>query len=143
MTPVFIIDGQTITGKKLKQNRIITVSTLIPETSTRSLAFYVVKEDAGVELTENLPQETLQCLPKHVFPKWKQWVKDKWSSNESYDKICWSNVKTKNNNRKFQALRLFFQESMQDIYKNKENILAEFEKELTMPENGWLYLCHR
>ena len=138
LTPVFIIDGQTITGKKLKQNRIITVSTLIPETSTMKLSVLCSERGRWSRTDREFASRESSMFAKARFSKMETMSqRANGSSNESYDKSADQQQTWEQINRKFSSFNDYSSsESMQDIYKNKENILAEFEKELTMPENA-------
>lgn len=138
LTPVFIIDGQTITGKKLKQNRIITVSTLIPETSTMKLSVLCSERGRWSRTDREFASRDSSMFAKARFSKMETMSqRANGSSNESYDKSADQQQTWEQINRKFSSFNDYSSsESMQDIYKNKENILAEFEKELTMPENA-------
>ena len=138
LTPVFIIDGQTITGKKLKQNRIITVSTLIPETSTMKLSVLCSERGRWSRTDREFASRDSSMFAKARFSKMETMSqRANGSSNESYDKSADQQQTWEQINRKFSSFNDYSSsESMQDIYKNKEDILAEFEKELTMPENA-------
>ena len=138
LTPVFIIDGQTITGKKLKQNRIITVSTLIPETSTIKLSVLCSERGRWSRTDREFASRDSSMFAKARFSKMETMSqRANGSSNESYDKSADQQQTWEQINRKFSSFNDYSSsESMQDIYKNKEDILAEFEKELTMPENA-------
>ena len=138
LTPVFIIDGQTITGKKLKQNRIITVSTLIPETSSMKLSVLCSERGRWSRTDREFASRDSSMFAKARFSKMETMSqRANGSSNESYDKSADQQQTWEQINRKFSSFNDYSSsESMQDIYKNKENILAEFEKELTMPENA-------
>ena len=138
LTPVFIIDGQTITDKKLKQNRIITVSTLIPETSTMKLSVLCSERGRWSRTNREFASRDSSMFAKARFSKMETMSqRANGSSNESYDKSADQQQTWEQINRKFSSFNDYSSsESMQDIYKNKENILAEFEKELTMPENA-------
>ena len=138
LTPVFIIDGQTITGKKLKQNRIITVSTLIPETSSMKLSVLCSERGRWSRTDREFASRESSMFAKARFSKMETMSqRANGSSNESYDKSADQQQTWEQINRKFSSFNDYSSsESMQDIYKNKENILAEFEKELTMPENA-------
>ena len=138
LTPVFIIDGQTITGKKLKQNRIITVSTLIPETSTMKLSVLCSERGRWSRTDREFASRESSMFAKARFSKMETMSqRANWSSNESYDKSADQQQTWEQINRKFSSFNDYSSsESMQDIYKNKEDILAEFEKELTMPQNA-------
>ena len=138
LRPVFIIDGQTITGKKLKQNRIITVSTLIPETSTMKLSVLCSERGRWSRTDREFASRDSSMFAKARFSKMETMSqRANGSSNESYDKSADQQQTWEQINRKFSSFNDFSSsESMQDIYKNKENILVEFEKELTMPENA-------
>ena len=138
LTPVFIIDGQTITGKKLKQNRIITVSTLIPETSSMKLSVLCSERGRWSRTDREFASRDSSMFAKARFSKMETMSqRANGSSNESYDKSADQQQTWEQINRKFSSFNDYSSsESMQDIYKNKEDILAEFEKELTMPENA-------
>ena len=138
LRPVFIIDGQTITGKKLKQNRIITVSTLIPETSSMKLSVLCSERGRWSRTDREFASRESSMFAKARFSKMETMSqRANGSSNESYDKSADQQQTWEQINRKFSSFNDYSSsESMQDIYKNKENILAEFEKELTMPENA-------
>ena len=138
LTPVFIIDGQTITGKKLKQNRIVTVSTLIPETSTIKLSVLCSERGRWSRTDREFASRESSMFAKARFSKMETMSqRANGSSNESYDKSADQQQTWEQINRKFSSFNDYSSsESMQDIYKNKEDILAEFEKELTMPENA-------
>ena len=137
-SPVFIIDGQTITGEKLKQNRIITVSTLLPENEKIKISVLCSERGRWSRTDREFASRDSSMFAKARFSKMETMSqRANGSSNESYDKSADQQQTWEQINRKFSSFNDYSSsESMQDIYKNKENILAEFEKELTMPENA-------
>ena len=135
--PIFIIDGQTITDLRLKQNRIITVSTILPKSCTIELSVLCSERGRWGRTDSEFASRDSSMFAKARFSKMETMSSRSSKTNEtSYDKSADQQQTWEQINKKFSNFNDYSSsESMQDIYKNKENILGEFERELKMPEN--------
>ncbi len=137
-SPVFLIDGQTITGEKLKQNRIITVSTLLPPKEKTTVSVLCSERGRWSRTDREFASRDSSMFAKARFSKMETMSsRSEEDSNIAYDQSADQQQAWEQINRKFSSFNDFSSsESMQDIYKNKENVLKEFERELIMPENA-------
>ena len=136
--PVFIIDGQTITGEKLKQNRIMTVSTLVPENCKINLSVLCSERGRWSRTDREFASRSSSMFAKGRFSKMEK-MHQTFSENinASFDTTADQNETWEQINNKFSSFQDYSaSESMQDIYKNKENLLEDFESHLTMPNNA-------
>ncbi len=136
--PVFLIDGQTITGEKLKQNRIITVSTLLPPKEKTTVSVLCSERGRWSRTDREFASRDSSMFAKARFSKMETMSsRSEEDSNMAYDQSADQQQAWEQINRKFSSFNDYSSsESMQDIYKNKENILKEFERELIMPEQA-------
>ena len=136
--PIFIIDGQTITAKGLKQNRVITVSTLLPTKEKTTVSVLCSERGRWSRTDREFASRDSSMFAKARFSKMETMSsRSEEDSNMAYDQSADQQQAWEQINRKFSSFNDYSSsESMQDIYKNKENILKEFERELIMPEQA-------
>ena len=137
-SPIFIIDGQTITAQELKQNRIITVSTLLPPKEKIKVSVLCSEQGRWSRTNREFASRDSSMFAKARFSKMETMgFRSAEDANIAYDQSADQQQAWEQINRKFSNFNDYSSsESMQDIYKNKENILKEFERELIMPEHA-------
>ncbi|MDB2349617.1 hypothetical protein N9W05_04510, partial [Alphaproteobacteria bacterium] len=129
---------QTITGEKLKQNRIITVSTLLPPKEETTVSVLCSERGRWSRTDREFASRDSSMFAKARFSKMETMnSRSTEDLNMAYDQSADQQQAWEQINRKFSSFNDYSSsESMQDIYKNKENVLKEFERELIMPEHA-------
>ncbi|MBI66120.1 MAG: hypothetical protein CFH22_00948 [Alphaproteobacteria bacterium MarineAlpha5_Bin12] len=137
-TPIFIIDGQTIAGFELKQNRIATVSSIIPGITKMKLNVLCSEKGRWSRTSRQFASRNSSMFAKGRFAKMEKMQKNidediSSNYNEAADQEqTWEQI-----NKKFNSFDTYSSsESMQDLYKNNELLMENYLKHLTMPEDA-------
>ena len=135
--PVLIIDGQTITGHNLKQNRIVTVSVLIPILSKIKLSVLCSERGRWSRTDRRFASRDSAMFAKGRFAKMERMQQNmRENISENYHEAADQEQAWEQINNKFQSFDTYSSsESMQDIYENKEKKMKEYLDNLKMPEN--------
>jgi len=133
--PVLIIDGQTITGHDLKQNRIVTVSALIPILSKIKLSVLCCERGRWSRTDRRFASRDSAMFAKGRFAKMERMQQNmRENISENYHEAADQEQTWEQINSKFQSFDTYSSsESMQDIYQSKEKKMNEYLDNLKMP----------
>ena len=136
--PILIIDGETLTGEKLKQNRIAVVSILIPGMQKTLVNVLCSEQGRWSRTNRRFASMDSSMFAKARFAKMERMQENmRGNSSENYHEAADQNQAWEQINRKFQAFDAYSEsESMQDIYETKEKKMQEYLDNLKMPENA-------